>query len=325
MKRAGIIGCGSIAGVHAWVLRNMPDVEIAAFCDIAEDKARKLAGDTGGAVICTDWRGMAGMGLDTVHVCTPHFLHAPMAAELLRAGIPVFLEKPCAISREQFAELKQASEIHRGRLGICFQNRYNETTRCMERLIRENRIGDVTGGRAFVTWRRDEDYYDSSPWKGRLETEGGGVLINQAIHTLDLLLFFLGRPSEVRAATARHHLPERIGVEDTAEAWMAFPDGKRACFYASNGYAADAPVLLEIQGSEGRAMISGNDVILQDRAGMRVFTPEQKQGIGKGYWGSGHEACIRDFYRCLDTGERFQADLEGTENTFDVMMRIYGK
>lgn len=113
-------------------------------------------------------------------------------------------------------------------------------------------------------------------------------------------------------------------MEDTVEAWLAFADGKRACFYASTGYAADAPVILELEGEQGRITVNGSEVTLwTTEHGTEHFSCETKNGIGKGYWGCGHQACIRDFYRCLEPGDAFLGDVKGVEHTFDTMMRIY--
>ena len=224
MKKVGIIGCGGIAQVHAWVLQNMKNVGLIAFCDSDESKAKQLAkkvfeesGRIGNRLelfTCSDWREFLTLDLDVVHVCTPHSLHAPMAIELLRSGKAVFVEKPCAISRKQFDELKKEDERTPGRMGFCFQNRYNETTNLLDQWIEEKQIGKITGGRAFVTWRRDEEYYADSAWKGLLATEGGGALINQSIHTLDLLLRYLGEPKTVRGSIANHHLS--VWIADNA-------------------------------------------------------------------------------------------------------------
>lgn len=326
MKKVGLIGCGNIARVHGWVLQNMEKAELVAACDVVEEKVTAFAEQYGDekTKVYTDWRELCESGVDVVHICTPHYLHAPMAVELLRRGKAVFMEKPCAISREQFAELKREDALHPGKLGFCFQNRYNETTLAVDRMVAEGKIGKIKGGRAFVTWRRDEDYYAGSPWKGTPVTEGGGVLINQSIHTLDLLLRYLGMPELVEATLSNHHLKGFIEVEDTVEAWMSFGDGKRACFYASNGYAADAPVLLELEGEQGRITVNGSEVTLRTpERGAEHFSYEPQNGIGKGYWGCGHWDCIRDFYRCLEQGSAFQGDVKGVENTFETMMRIY--
>ena len=150
MKKVGIIGCGNIAQVHAWALGTIKDVKIEALCDIEIQKAEKLA-DKAPVVITEKWESFLESDLDVIHVCTPHFLHAPMALEILKRGKAVFVEKPCAISLEQFNELKKADSEHPGKLGFCFQNRYNETTLLIERIMSEGRIGNILGGRAFVT------------------------------------------------------------------------------------------------------------------------------------------------------------------------------
>ena len=323
-KKTGIIGCGGIAQVHAWALRSMRDVDLEAFCDVDTDRAKTLAGENGW--ICDDWMEFCDSDLDVIHICTPHHLHAPMAAELLRRGKAVFVEKPCAITAAQFEELTAEDEKHPGRLGFCFQNRYNETTLRIDKIVREGTIGRILGGRAAVTWKRDEDYYSFSPWKGKKETEGGGVLINQAIHTLDLLLKYMGEPTVVKAGTADHHLNcAGIDVEDTVEAWMEFQGGARACFYASNAYAADAPVFLELQGDLGRVYMNGSEVtVCKNETVPEHFLCEGKKGIGKDYWGCGHRDCIEDFYRCLDSGAPYVNSLEGVRRTFMTVMRIYG-
>lgn len=329
MKKVGIIGCGGIAQVHAWVLDAMQNVRLTAFCDLSLDRAQALAekyAKDQQVMITDDWRTLLDGDLDAVHICTPHDLHAPMAEAFLKADKAVFCEKPCAISLEQFETLKRTDEDHPGKLGFCFQNRYNETTQLLDKLLSEGRIGKLLGARAFVTWRRDEGYYAGSDWKGKRSREGGGALINQSIHTLDLLLRYLGTPKVVKGSTANHHLEDMIDVEDTVEAWMEFEGGRRGCFYASNGYAGDAPVLLELQGEKGRMMMNGQEVTLyvEDKA-PEHFLCEQTQGIGKGYWGCGHKDCIRDFYECLENGKPFQNSLNGVENTFYVMMKIYNK
>ena len=107
---------------------------------------------------------------------------------------------------------------------------------------------------------------------------------------------------------------------------MEFQDGKRACFYASNGYASDAPVILELQGEKGRICMNGSEVtVYRDGEAPEQYICEQTHGIGKDYWGCGHKACIEDFYRCLDNGEKFRNNPAGVENSFMTMMRIYGE
>lgn len=328
MTKVAIIGCGGISQVHAWALSQMDDVLMTAFCDTIPAKAEALAEKYIKGTnydVYADYRELLKSDVDVVHICTPHYLHAPMAFDFLNHGKAVFMEKPCAISLEQFKALKEADKRNPGKLGICFQNRYNCSTLKMDEMISEGKIGNVIGGRAFVTWRRDKDYYESSDWKGRLASEGGGALINQSIHTLDLMLRYLGTPDKVEGSIDKHHLYD-IEVEDTVEAWLSFPDGKRACFYASNGYANDAPVIIEIQGDKGRIMLNGTDIFLWNENGeCNQIKCEEPEGIGKGYWGSGHKACIEDFYRSLISGEIFKNNLDSVESTFRTVFSIYNQ
>ena len=140
---------------------------------------------------------------------------------------------------------------------------FYKTTKMIDSLIADGSIGKLKGGRAFVTWRRDEDYYGKSEWKGKKQTEGGGVLINQAIHTLDLLVKYFGKPEKIRSTMSNHHLENIIDVEDTVEAYMEFAGEPRAVFYASNAYTYDAGIFLELHGEDGTISLNGTDIILK--------------------------------------------------------------
>ncbi|MFR3729650.1 Gfo/Idh/MocA family protein [Lacrimispora sp.] len=331
MVRVGVIGCGNIGRVHAMSVTGVEGVCLCAVADIKRERAKEFSDCfTGGkAAVYGALKDMLEMEeLDVIHICTPHNCHVPMAVMGLKKGISVFMEKPPAITRAQFEELLAAEKESRGRLGICFQNRYNETTKKVSQILKEGTLGRVKGGRAFVTWNRCPAYYTESGWRGGLHTEGGGVLINQSIHTLDLLLHWLGKPVRTEAAMSNHHLKGVIGVEDTVEAYMEFTEGEdpvRASFYATTAYGYDAPVLLELVCEKGVVRLEGNSVFYR--------TWEQEDFIcwkaagttvpGKTYWGCGHEACIRDFYKCLADKTAYRNDLPSVENTFYTMMDIY--
>ena len=330
MKKAVIVGCGSIANVHAQSLAQLPDIELVAFADIIPEKASDFANKytEGKAKVYSSLETMLDVEKpDVVHICTPHYLHVPMAIEAVKRGISFFSEKPPAISMEQFEELSsalhQANSSHAVHSGFCFQNRYNGTIKTTDELLATGKLGKVTGARAFVTWRRDENYYKSD-WKGKLATEGGGALINQSIHTLDLLLRYLGKPVNVKASLSNHHLEDIIEVEDTVEAVMSFANGERACFYASTAYACDAPVILELQFERGRITIIDKTVtVYETDTPPQMINIEDDAGFGKNYWGNGHLTCIKDFYEKLDSDIPFQNDLAGVRNTMETMMKIY--
>lgn len=325
--RVGIVGCGNIAQVHAWSLCKMDGVELVGFADCKPERAKRMSDKytESKAKTYEDYRAMLDeVKPDVLHICTPHYLHVSMAIEALKRDISVFMEKPPAISMEEFGELEKAVEHSKGGIGFCFQNRYNETTKELDRIVESHELGEVVGVRGFVTWRRDEGYY-SDEWHGSLEMEGGGVLLNQSIHTLDLMLRYLGEPTKVAATMANHHLTGVIEVEDTLEAWMEFEGGKRACFYASNGYATDAPVILELAFEKGRVTLIDQtiQIYLKDGDTKTIEVHQEKDGIGKSYWGKGHLACIQDFYRSIRRRSPFENDLSGIKNTLYTTMKIY--
>ena len=260
---------------------------------------------------------------DVLHICTPHYLHVPMTAYALQRGIHVFCEKPPVISEEQLDALTRAAAEGPGRAGFCFQNRYNPGVLFIRELLASGRLGKVKGARGIVTWNRGEAYYTQSGWRGRLETEGGGALINQSIHTMDLLGVFLGKPVSVEAQTANHHLPGVIEVEDMMEAYIRYADAA-ACFYATTAYTEDAPPLIELSCEKGIVRMEDPEVTIIWPDGRREH-PEtvRKQALGKSYWGSGHLDCIADFYRCLRTGERFAQELDGVRDTVRLMLAAY--
>ena len=189
---AAVIGCGAISGVHADALRESQYAELLCVVDIKEDRAKKAA-DRYSCQWETDYRKVLdNKDIHVIHVCTPHYLHADMAIEGLKAGKHVLVEKPVAINVEQAKKMLEASKKYKSFLGVCFQNRYNPTSVVAKQILDSGELGKVLGIKGLVTWYRDEEYYSSSGWRGSFDTEGGGVLINQSIHTLDLMQWFGG-------------------------------------------------------------------------------------------------------------------------------------
>lgn len=323
MKKAVIVGCGSIAAVHAAVLASQPQSIFTGVADIKFEKAQQFAEKYN----VTPYSSMEEMidkeHPDVLHICTPHYLHVPMAKYALSRGINVFMEKPPAISLEQLEELKASVKASTAKLGLCYQNRYNSSYKTAKQYISSGKAGKVYGGRAIVTWDRPEPYYTQSDWRGRLATEGGGVLINQAVHTLDLLVSLLGKPRLVDASLSNHHLKEIIEVEDTIEAYIEFDD-KKACFYATNAYCASVPPLIEICCENTTIRIEDQELTYYHKDGT-IEKPklDLQKALGKDYWGSGHAACIGDFYDSLEQGKRFMLDLDAMEESIRLMLGVY--
>lgn len=320
MYQVGIVGCGGISRVHSAVLDQLPETKLVACADIRPERAQAKADQYG----CRPYASLEDMlaheKLDAVHICTPHYLHTPMAQLLADKGIPVFMEKPPVINRAQWAALEEAAK--KVPLGVCFQNRYNPNVREAKRLIEAGVYGAVVGARAFVTWKRLAPYYVESGWRGAWETEGGGVLINQSVHTLDLLVQLMGAPTQVEAHMANHHLQGVIEVEDTLEAYLML-GGKPALFYATTAYTQDAPVMVEIQLEQAVLRIEENWLEIRKDGKTERQDFAVPQALGKGYWGTGHLACIQDFYHSLTTGEPFQNNLDSVRDTAEAMLKIY--
>lgn len=321
--RSAIVGCGGIAQVHARALSEMPEAELIAFADVIPERAEAMAEKYGGRAYSSLDELLDHEKIDVLHICTPHYLHTPMARQAAELDINVFTEKPPVIDRQQWTEFKQLGD--KVRVGICFQNRYNGSTRALKDLLSTGEPGKVLGSRGFVTWRRDAPYYTESGWRGALSTEGGGALINQAIHTLDLMAYFLGPGQVLGASLSNRHLKGIIEVEDTLEAALDFGDA-RGLFYAATAYSLDAPIIFELACENATLRLEGERFtrIWRDgRMEQEDYTAPDPTVPGKSYWGSSHRRCIEDFYRCVMSGERFPNDIPGVSDTIELMLSVY--
>lgn len=331
MYRVGIIGCGSISHIHVKALENIANVEIVAFADSRQERAEICVKEYGKqkASVYESWEKMVDIVKpDVVHICTPHHCHVPIAMACLKKGIHVFMEKPPATTREQFEQLQNTIQESRARIGFCFQNRYNKSTKKVEELLEEEKVGNILGARAFVTWNRGKTYYTESEWRGKWSSEGGGVLINQSIHTLDLMVRFMGKPIYAEASMRNYHLRNVIEVEDTVEAYIQFHNLKRnqesiGLFYASNAYVEDSPVFLELQCEHALIRLEGTTVSLIYKNGIKKVFEYKGDFPGKDYWGSSHKTCIQDFYDCIENDLSFSNDFDSVKDTFLLMMKLY--
>lgn len=320
--KAAIVGCGSIAHVHAKSILAL-GYELVALADIDPDHLAEFSQEFGGNTYDSLETMLENECIDVLHICTPHYLHVPMAIYALGKGVNVFMEKPPVISQEQLVQLKNAVAGSSKKLGFSFQNRYNPAVIKACELLHNGDAGEVRGARGYVTWNRGADYY-SDPWHGKKALEGGGVLINQAIHTLDLLHFFMGKtPIRVDAVMANHRLKTEIEVEDTVSALITYPDA-RLSFYATNGYTESSPVLMEIYCENMHLRLEGNYLFCKKADGpWTQIEVEQLDPLGKSYWGAGHTVCIADFYRCITENIPFSLELSNVEETVRLMLIIY--
>lgn len=323
MFKTAIVGCGAISKTHAEALKSVKNTEITAFCDTNTEKLNKRLEEYGGKGYSSLEDMLEKEQIDVLHICTPHYLHVPMALAALKKNVNVLMEKPPAISHEQFDELKSAANDSGAKLGICFQNRYNDSVIKAKSIIESGSLGKVIGARAIVTWSRNEAYYTTSGWRGELIKEGGGVLINQSIHTLDLATYLFGAPKEISAMSANYHLQGVINEEDTISAYLRYPD-KNVVFFATTAFCKDAPILFEVMCEQGSVRLEGNTLKTTYADNTSSFTDyTERSETGKACWGTSHKKLIQEFYDCLETNKPFPVTLESTQPSFESMMAIY--
>jgi predicted dehydrogenase len=249
--RVGIIGCGLIASNHATVLRRLAGVDLVAVADVRVDRARSFARAHGVSRAYADAEAMLADGLQAVTVCTPHAAHEAGVLAAARHGVHVLCEKPMALSLEQAHRMVEATRRAQVRFGVVFQRRCWPAAARIRRAIDERRLGPPISGGVIARFRRDAAYY-AEPWRGTLAAEGGGVLMTQAIHHIDLLQWFMGAATRItgRCATLRHR--DVIEVEDTVVATVEFGSGALATIQAGTTYSPGLGAQVWVSDAEGR-------------------------------------------------------------------------
>lgn len=320
---AAVIGCGEVSGVHIDALVANPDISVVAVCD-ADPSRLGIAAQRLSCPGYDDYLHLLDAERpDVVHICTPHHLHADMAIACLERGVNVLLEKPMASTVVGAQRVIEAADCSTAQLGVCFQNRYNPTSRVLREVLDDGRFGAVRGARASVTWSRDAAYYLAKPWRGKWASAGGGVLINQAVHTLDLLQWFLGDVTEVRGTASTLLLGTVIEVEDTASMALTHQGGRRSLFYASNCHVENSPVTIEIL-TESATLLLETDLVACHPDGRREVLAEQQVVAGeKAYWGASHALLIDDFYRQVGAGRPFWIDAREAAKSLTILTAVY--
>lgn len=301
MKKAAIIGMGVISSIHIAAVESNPEITLVGVCDT--DESRKGAAPDH-VPFYTDYRAMLDETKpDAVHICLPHFLHVPVSMEAAARGVHVFCEKPVAMNAgeaRQFAEFEASHpDIH---IGICLQNRFNESVEMLKELIDGGEYGAVTGVRGTVPWFREKAYYEVQPWRGRWDTAGGGCMINQAVHTLDLMYYLGGEIRSLKAVTAQL-LDYGIEVEDTAAASLTYANGARGVFLATIANYANESTQLSVQLEKGTFLIADNTLYRIGAEGAKeaLCTDARLPGT-KFYYGASHSKLIGRFYESLENG-----------------------
>lgn len=333
--RTAIVGCGKVAHLHAAALRDLPDSEFVAVCDADIDRARVFAAQYGVAAFADTSAMIESAGVEAVMICTPHPLHAAPAIAAASRGAHVLVEKPLASNLADCDAMIAAAATHNVKLGVVSQRRYFEPVARMKAAIDAGKIGTpVLGTVQMFSWR-DEAYYRSDPWRGKWDTEGGGVLINQSPHHIDILLWLMGDVEEVigRWSNLTHPYVE---VEDTALAILRFRNGGLGSIVVSLCQNPGIYTKIHVHGSNGASVGAQTDSGATFIAGMTgvaapPFTdlwtiPGEEASIhGEEFAGNEHYHALQvnDFLRAIVEDRAPSVTGMDGRKVVEVITRIY--
>lgn len=326
--RTAVIGCGNISGRHLDSIIALEEAELAAVCDIKAERALEAA-EKYHTKAYTDYHELFELEQpDVVHLCLPHYLHTVVAKEAFQAGIHVLSEKPMSIGYEDAVEAVKMAEKYNLQYGVIFQCRYNTPSMLVKKRITDGRLGRVKCGRSTLTWSRSDDYYSKSDWKGTWDKEGGGVIIDQAIHSLDLANWFIdSTPVEVQS-TLHNRNHKIMVVEDTGEGLIKYENGCIFSFFAMNNYLINEPIEIRLVCENGTARLSYDEAIISYNDGTTESVKNQPQKIvsytgGKEYWGMQHAVQINQFYRAVAGMEPLEISGRETLKIQKIICDIY--
>ncbi len=325
--KTAIIGCGRISVMYFAALAASNTATLVACCDVKADRAEKYA-EKYGIRSYIDYKEMIdGEELDAVYICLPHYLHTPVACYAFEKGLNVLSEKPMSVDLESaeraVAKAKECGVLY----GVVSQCRYNNSSRLVKRAVSEGRLGKILTARSTLTWSRSDEYYGESDWKGTWDKEGGGVIIDQAIHSIDLVNWIVGSEIESVSCSMANRGHSVVHVEDSAEGLITFKNGVKYGFYAMNNYGDDEPIEIRLYCEKGKVVFGYDDAYIYYNDGS-VEEAHQNDGLqavegAKDYWGFMHELQIEQFHRACLGLEPLDISGEEALKTHKLIMAIY--
>src|SRR5215213_6085014 len=345
--RIALVGVGVIGRHHGRVIGELADrVELVAVVDVVSERAETLAAERGGKAFTSLTDALAAVDIDIVVACTPTGRHAEVAIAALEAGKHVIIEKPAETTVAKTDQIIDAQRKAGTLVAVISQHRFDQSTEIAMAAIARGELGRLTTGIASIDWWRGQSYYDSGDWRGTWELDGGGALMNQGVHTVDLLVATMGRPVEVFAytGTLAH---ERIEVEDAAVAVVRFESGALGVLHATTAAYPGLSARLQVHGDRGSIVIdndfltfihttpqggeaedksygSGSDSINQ----VDDYTAAQEAGATTGSNPGGlsplaHRRQYENFLAALAGEEPLRVDLETNRQSVAVITGVY--
>ncbi len=331
-----IVGCGMIARFHARALADVPGTRVVALVGRDVGSAAKMKQELG--LDCDVSADLAAVlrrkDVDVVIVTTPSGAHLEPAVTAARAGKHVVVEKPLEITLQRCDRIIDACDQNGVKLCTIFPSRFGDANQALKKAVTQGRFGRLALGETTCKWWRPQSYYDEGGWKGTRALDGGGALMNQAIHNVDLLLWMMGPVTHVSGLTATL-AHERIEVEDTAVACLRFQSGALGVIQATTSVWPGLPKTIAVHGDRGSVVIEQDDLLRwefnpaepDDEATRARFA--QKSGASGGSSNPaaishvGHARQLADFVRSIETGRAPLVDGREGRRAVEVILGIY--
>lgn len=272
----GIVGCGNISTIHARAIQAIPDARLRAFHSHHQPKAESMAQQYSVEFESNFDRFLDRPDIQVVNICTPSGTHAELGIKAAAAGKHVVVEKPIDVTLEKARMLIAACSQARVKLAVIFQSRFLPAVQILKSAIDRQRLGRIIMGDAYVKWYRTREYYEAARWRGTLALDGGGALINQSIHTIDLLQHFVGPVASV-FGFAERKLHPYIEAEDTAVAVLKFKNGALGVVEGATSVSPGFSRRVEIHGEKGSVILDGNDI----SAWNLIDTGEEEEALSR--------------------------------------------
>lgn len=329
----GIIGCGMISNFHARAIRDAGGKVVACF-DKVQAAAERLAGETACRAYSDLDAMLANPKVEVVTIGTPSGAHLEPAVAAARAGKHVIVEKPLEITLKRCDKIIEECEKAGVICSTVFPSRFHEASQELKKALDQERFGKLTVGDSFVKWYRTQQYYDSGAWRGTWELDGGGALMNQAIHSVDLLTWLMGPVVEVRAMTdlLAH---ERIAVEDVAVATVKFASGALGVIEASTAIYPGYLKRIEIHGTCASAVIEEEDFVKWDFAKPKPYDKAIQERMANRHSGGGgaadpaaighhgHTRQFKDVLKAIKKGGKPLIDGHEGRRSVEIILAIY--
>lgn len=322
MLRACVIGCGHISEKHLKAISLLPNVKLVAVADCNMNRA-VFAANKYKCIAYNNYKKMIeDTHPDAVHICTPHFLHAQIGRFALKKNINTIFEKPGAIEEDDFDELIGIQGRAKCISCVMFQNRLNNSSIEAKKIINSNNFGKILGCTANVLWSRNIEYYKVGKWRSLVKEAGGGVLVTQAIHTLDLMQFLLGE-IENGNGLRTNILFSDIEVEDTFVANITFKNGCNGFLVATVANSCNLPAEINIYYENAVLKISGSNLsIIEKKQGIEYKTIVADNNVDICYSNS-HEKVIKTFYEDINKGVTTLPSLNDAKQVFGIIKKLY--